>query len=634
MCGIAGIIAFDEVGEHNLQFLETATDRLERRGPDSRGIFRHKNVGLGHRRLSIIDTSDHGKQPMTDASGRYTIVYNGEVYNFGKLREKLMNAGVVFQSESDTEVLLQAYIHKKEYFLNELNGFFSFAIYDKEKDSLFISRDRVGIKPLYIYKDSHQFIFASELKAIFAFDIPKEIDHTTLYQYVQHNYVAGPSTILKNVIKLEPGATIELKDKKITQGVYYHVPFHDKNHLLKISYEEQQKHLFNYLEESVQHRLIADVPVGAFLSGGIDSSVIVALAARHTKHLKTFSVGFKDQPFFDETKYARLVADRHKTDHTVFELSNEDLFEDLHQVLDYIDEPFADSSALAVHLLTQKVSSEVKVALSGDGADELFAGYNKHFGEFRIEQSGPLAKAVSVFHPLWKALPKSRNSKMGNFVRQMDRFSEGMRMDKKERYWRWCGFIDETRAFECFTDRIQRDIDLPLYLKRKSKQLEHFTEEKDINEILYADMSLVLQNDMLTKVDMMSMANSLEVRVPFLDHKVIEFAFSIPESSKIQGENRKMVLKDAFKHMLPKELYSRPKQGFEVPLLDWFKTDLKSMIFDDLLEPGFIKDQNIFDPVMIEHLKNQLLSPNPEDSTARIWGLVVFQYWYKKWIAS
>ena len=631
MCGITGIVAFDEIGIQNMQYLDAATDSLINRGPDSRGVFRHKNVGLGHRRLSIIDVSHHGAQPMTDPSGRYTIVYNGEIYNFKLLRKNLQNAGITFQSESDTEVLLHAFIHKKIHFLNELNGFFSFAIYDKEEDSLFICRDRVGIKPLYVYKDDHQLIFASELKAIFAYNIHKELDHTTLYQYMQHNYVAGPSTILKNVIKLEPGATLELKDGKLKKDFYYEVPFHSEDHL-KISYEEQQKYLFEYLEKSVQDRLIADVPVGAFLSGGIDSSVIVALAARHTDHLKTFSIGFKDQPFFDETEFAQLVANRHKTDHTVFSLSNDDLFEDLHNVLDYIDEPFADSSALAVHILTQKVSPEVKVALSGDGADELFAGYNKHFGEFRIEQSGPIAKAISVFHPLWRALPKSRNSKTGNLFRQLDRFSEGMRMDKKERYWRWCGFIDETRAFDFFTANTQKEIDLPTYLARKSRLLEHFTDKKDINEILYADMELVLQNDMLTKVDMMSMANSLEVRVPFLDHKVIEFAFSIPESSKINETNRKMILKDAFKHMLPRELYNRPKHGFEVPLLGWFKSELKSMIFDDLLDRDFVREQNIFDPLMVEQLKTQLMSSNPGDATARIWGLVVFQYWYKKWM--
>jgi asparagine synthase (glutamine-hydrolysing) len=374
------------------------------------------------------------------------------------------------------------------------------------------------------------------------------------------------------------------------------------------------------------------VPLGAFLSGGIDSSVIVALASRHTQHLNTFSIGYRDEPFFDETRYANLVAKKYKTNHTVFSLSNEDLYEHLFDMLDYTDEPFADSSALAVYILSKKTRKRVTVALSGDGADELFAGYNKHLGEYRVREGGLLAGAVKTLQPLWEALPKSRNSRFGNKIRQLQKFAEGMHKTDKERYWRFCTFSDEESARSLLSGKSLALADEQAFEERKSNILKYLEEDGNFNEFLYTDMHLVLPNDMLTKVDLMSMAHGLEIRVPFLDYTVVNFAFSLPAEFKVDGAMKKRIVQDAFRNLLPKELYNRPKQGFEVPLLKWLRNELQPLINNDLLKDEFIEQQGLFSVNSIRELKEKLFSSNPEDVHARIWGLLVFQYWWKKYI--
>jgi asparagine synthase (glutamine-hydrolysing) len=457
---------------------------------------------------------------------------------------------------------------------------------------------------------------------LMGFDIPKVIDEASLQLYLHLNYIPSPYSIFENVLKVDAGSymTVNVK-QEIIKKIYYTIPY--KEELKDVpDYESAKKTLKGLLEHSVKQRMISDVPLGTFLSGGIDSSIITAIAAQHTKHLNTFSIGYKDEPLFDETHYAEMVARKYKTNHTVFALSNEDLFANLHQMLDCIDEPFADSSALAVSILSMHTRKHVTVALSGDGADELFAGYNKHSAELQARSGGLKANLVKASHPLLKQLPKSRNTKTGNKIRQLHKFAEGMKLDNKERYWRWAGFAG---GDEVFTSKAQRREE---YERRKRQILENIN--GDYNSVLLTDMQLVLENDMLVKVDRMSMSRSLEVRVPFLDNKVVDFAFSLPVNYKIDGNQRKKILKDAFKHYLPEELFNRGKQGFEVPLLKWFQTDLKAMITDDLLSDKFIKEQGIFNVEGVKNLKAQLFSNNPNDAVARVWALIVFQYWWKK----
>lgn len=633
MCGITGVFAFTEAGRNSLASLHASTDAISSRGPDSQGHYVYDRVGLGHRRLSILDLSCDGNQPMTDAAGRYTIIFNGEIFNFRELRQKLVKKGYTFHSQTDTEVILQLYITEGRGFLKKLNGFFSLAIYDKEEDSLFIARDRMGVKPLLVYRDEDKMLFGSEMKALMALGVPRKLDYAALSHYLQLNYIPGPATIFKGVKKLLPGHYLYIKGQKVVRKAWYRIPYDPKKVAKnKLTYDQQQQKLVELMDESVARRLVADVPLGSFLSGGIDSSVVTALAARHTPHLNTFSIGFKDEPFFDETKYANLVAKMHKTNHTVFSLTNQDLYDHIFDVLNYIDEPFADSSALAVYILSKQTREKVTVALSGDGADELFAGYNKHMAEWQVRRGGPKAEAVAGLGILWEVLPKSRNSFIGNKIRQFQRFSRGMSSGPKDRYWDWASLASEQDARSLLSTASKRKVGKKLVEKRRKDILQHLRADGDLNEVLLTDMNLVLPYDMNAKVDLMSMANSLEVRSPFLDYNVVNFAFSLPVESKIDAKMKKKIVQDAFRPMLPEELYKRPKQGFEVPLLKWFRNELRPLIEDDLLSDAFIESQGVFDVDAIRRLKAQLFSRNPGDVHARIWALIVFQHWWKKWM--
>jgi asparagine synthase (glutamine-hydrolysing) len=628
MCGITGIFTFNENASSYRKKVENAVDRLSKRGPDNSGIYVNDHAILGHARLSIIDVSDAASQPFSDASGRYTIIFNGEFYNFKEHRGALLKKGIQFKSQSDTEVLLYLYITEGAACLEKINGFFAFAIHDRVEDTLFIARDRMGIKPLFYYKDDEKFVFASELKALLEYGIEKKLDTTSLYQYLQLNYFPGPASIFENVKKLQPGNFLLINKSGIEQKEYYKIPFYSDEEIQNngVSYDDAQKKISELLDDSVKMRLISDVPLGAFLSGGVDSSIIVALASKYTDKLKTFSIGYKDEPLFDETRFAKLVSDKYKTEHTEFILSNDDLFSVLFNVLDYTDEPFADSSALAVYMLSHQTRKHVTVALSGDGADELFGGYNKHRAEYRMRNAGFSERSLKLLNPALKILPKSRNSKFSNKIRQFDRFAKGMKLNAEERYWQWCAFADEEEIDKLYSLCNKQD-----YFDRGKSILKNISGTNNLNDVLYTDMHLVLQNDMLVKVDMMSMANSLEVRPPFLDYRLVDYVFSLPAEYKIDKNTGKKILQDAFRDLLPQEIYHRSKHGFEVPLLKWFRNELKSLIFDDLLSEKFVREQNIFDLSEINEIKNKFFSNSPGDTHARIWGLVVFQYWWKKY---
>jgi asparagine synthase (glutamine-hydrolysing) len=635
MCGITGIFAFNLVGKFNKIHVTASTMALQKRGPDFQDIHLDEWVGLGHRRLSIIDTSECGNQPMWDNSKRYCIVFNGEIFNYQELKQQLEAKGIIFKSQSDTEVLLNLYILEKENCLNKLNGFFAFCVYDTAEQTFFVARDRYGIKPLLYLFDEDKFIFSSEMKSIIQYGIEKKIDHSALITYLQLNYIPAPSTIFTNVKKLLPGHCITVGRQKLHITQYYKIPFNkEEAQRNEISYEQAKEKLKILLEDSVQRRLVADVPLGSFLSGGIDSSVVTALASKHKPDLHTFSIGYRDEKYFDETSYAQLVAKKFNTNHTVFSLTNDDLYAHVHDILDYIDEPFADSSAIAVYILTKETRKHATVALSGDGADELLAGYNKHAASHRVINPGGAEKLVKSFAPLLKIFPQSRSNAVSNKIRQAIRFQEGMKLSSKDRYWRWASFAGKEDVLRLINPALLAAGDLNEYEQNRSKILASIPEKENISDILLTDMNLVLANDMLTKVDLMSMANGLEVRVPFLDFKIVNFIFSLPDHFKIDHSLRKKILQDAFKDILPAELYNRPKKGFEVPLLKWLRQEMKSTIVDDLLAKKFIEEQGIFHYPEIQKLKQQLFSSNPGDIHARIWGLVVFQWWWKKWMSK
>ena len=631
MCGITGVFAFNLVGKFSKINVSAATQALAQRGPDFQNIHADEWVCLGHRRLSIIDTREIAHQPMWDESKRYCIVYNGEIFNYCELRAELSQKGVSFLTESDTEVLLNLFILEKEMCLNRLNGFFSFCIYDREEQTLFLARDRFGIKPLLYLFDDDKFLFASEMKSILAYGIDKEIDFSSLLAYLQLNYTTAPNTIFTNVKKLMPGHFLKVDNRQLTIGKYYEIPFDEPSAASNtVTYDDAKEKFKSLLEASVQRRLVADVPLGSFLSGGIDSSVIAGLASRHKPDLHTFSIGFKDEKFFDETDYATMVAKHFKTEHTVFSLTNDEMYQHIHNILDYIDEPFADSSAIAVYMLSKETRKHATVALSGDGADELLGGYNKHAAFYRALHPGLKENAAASLGPLWSILPKSRHAPFSNKVRQLNRYAQGARLSSQERYWRWAGFAKASEASQMLSQETRQKFIGQDYESQKKNLLQELPQHESMNEILLMDVKMVLPNDMLTKVDLMSMANGLEVRVPFLDYEVVNFLFSLPSSYKIDGTMRKKILQDAFRDFLPAELYNRPKKGFEVPLLKWLRKEMKSMIKDDLLSERFIKEQGIFEYAEIAKLKRKLFSFNPGDVHARIWGLVVFQWWWRK----
>ncbi len=625
MCGISGIYCFNEKAEEYKTKIEKSIAALKSRGPDANGIYIDKNIGLGHTRLSIIDTSNAGSQPFHDVSGRYSLVFNGEFYNYKKIKKELINDGIKLKSNSDTEVLLYLLIKHGINALNKVNGCFAFAFYDSTENKCILARDRMGINPLHYYKDDNRIIFASEIKGILPYQVPKKVNFVSLKTYLQLNYLPTNQSMLENFYKLSPGTFLIISQNGIEQKKYYSIPTPDLVNN-DIDYKSAKNRLYELLDQAVERRMIADVPLGSFLSGGIDSSVITALASNHTKNLNTFSIGFSDNKYFDETEYAEIVAKKYNTNHTVFKVSNNDLLENLDFALNYIDEPFADSSALAVNILSKLTRKKATVALSGDGADELFSGYNKHTAHFNASFAGAKEKLVSAMNPLWKIAPKSRNSKQSNLTRQLNRFATGFNLTPAERYWYWASISTEN-----YSDRLlNTSYNKKEYFIKKSFYINNDIDFKDLNTVLYTDLILVLQGDMLTKTDLMSMSNSLEVRTPFLDHTIIDFITKLPSSYKIDKAGKKKILKETFSDLLPLELLNRPKHGFEVPLLDWFKNELWSKIDNDLLKDSFIEEQGIFNIEVIKDLKKQLKSKSPEDSAAKIWALLVFQTWWNK----
>lgn len=609
MCGIAGIYSFEKQVEEAK--IRSAVASLVNRGPDSNGYFLHNNVALGHTRLSIIDTSQAGTQPFYDETKNFVLVFNGEFYNHNDFRHELADDGFKFYSKSDTEVLLYLLIKYREKAIEKINGCFAFAFYDKINNECLVARDRMGINPVVYYSNKEKIMFASEHKALLEMGLPRKIDNEAVKTYFKLNYIPTNQSIFANTRKLQPGNFLKISQSGVEEYTYYKLPSFEVNSVYE-DYKTAQNRLRDLLTSAVQRRMIADVPLGCFLSGGVDSTIITGLASQFTTHLNTFSIGYADEKFFDETEAAELVAKKFNTNHTAFRITNADLLQNISHTLNYLDEPFADSSALAVDILSQLTRKKVTVALSGDGADELFAGYNKHSAHLRIMKAGFKEVAVAKMEWLWKMMPKSRNSKITNKFRQLERFAAGYNLTPSERYWRWASIGNDDYTQKLLVPAINNAI----FDERKNFYLaEDFL---TMNEVLSADMQLVLQGDMLTKVDMMSMANSLEVRVPFLDHTVVNYVSQLPSSYKIDSSVRKKLLRETFADLFPEGLLHRPKHGFEVPLLKWFKNELNSFIFNDLLSQKFVEEQGLFNYSEISRLKEQLFSRNVGDATAKI----------------
>ncbi|UCF57676.1 MAG: asparagine synthase (glutamine-hydrolyzing), partial [Deltaproteobacteria bacterium] len=523
MCGICGKLDFDGRGLSEDLFKKMCQS-FSYRGPDDEGTCISLPIGLGHRRLSIIDLSPAGHQPMSNEDETIWLVFNGEIYDFNELRRRLKSKGHTLKSRTDTETIIHLYEEEGIDCLKHLNGMFAFALWDGRQQKLWLGRDRLGIKPLNYYWDGRQLVFASEIKAILCDpEVPKEIDPEALDLYLTLNYIPAPWTIFKNIRKLMPGSYLVAEKGKISVETFWDIPsgteHSETTPTIGAAGEEIidfKQHLYTLLEDAVKRRLISDVPLGAFLSGGIDSSIIVALMARNSdRPVKTFSIGYKDLPSFDETKYAREVAKFNKTDHQEFKLGYRDILEAFPTVLETLDEPFADSSAVPTFIVSRETRDHVTVALSGDGGDELFAGYRMYLGEYwsQYYTKIPMFFRDGIIAPLINALPDARDKPSLEMVRRAKKFIRGMSLAFPERFCGWREIFPFSTRQELLRKPPRENLYLKLIRKMVEKEKGRFHGDI-INLMLYMDVKGLLPGDMLTKVDRMSMANSLEVRVP------------------------------------------------------------------------------------------------------------------------
>jgi asparagine synthase (glutamine-hydrolysing) len=618
MCGIFGKISYNGQPIPK-ELLQKMCNSFTHRGPDDDGIYinnqagrssKNANVGLGHTRLSIIDLSGAGHQPMSNEDQSVWVTYNGEIYNFREIRIELQRRGHTFKSNTDTEVIVHLYEEDGIDAVRRLNGMFVFAIWDEKVGRLHICRDRIGIKPLVYYWDGKTFAFASEIKALLCDpNIPRELNHDALQLYLSFNYVPAPYTIFKNISKLEPGCYLTSQNEALAIEKYWEAPGQVDEDLSFLAPERQEKivkaNLRELLSNAVRSRMISDVPLGAFLSGGIDSSIIVALMAQHSSQsVKTFSIGFEDDPLFDETHFASEVANRYRTDHHEFKLTQQDMLDVLVDVLSSFDEPFGDSSAVPTFIVSRETKKHVTVALSGDGGDELFAGYRSYLGPYWYPRYAAIPSIIrsGLIERVVDRLPDSRDSQILEYIRRLKKFVKGARGNLAERV---------LSLKEVFPKDIRQSILLKNGQKSADEQFDpalawvqsllNYYRNDELNSILFSDFKDSLPGDMLTKVDWMSMQNSLEVRVPFLDHRVVELAFKMPSSLKLRNGQGKYILKETFKDLLPASLHDRPKAGFEVPISRWLKTDLKFLVEQYLAEER-IRDQGLFDHDIVKHL--------------------------------
>jgi asparagine synthase (glutamine-hydrolysing) len=605
------------------------------RGPDDQGIVVSPPIGLGHRRLSIIDLTSAARQPMSNEGGDIWICFNGEIYNFQELASSLHVRGHSFKSRSDFEPIIHLYEEEGISCLKHLNGMFAFALWDGRRDRLWLVRDRLGIKPLVYYWDGQQFLFASEIKALLCDPaVSRDIDPEALDLYLTLNYIPAPWTIFKNIRKLLPGHYLLLENGSVTTERYWDIPTPESTpeEASPQNGNTPEARLRTLLEESVTRRLISDVPLGAFLSGGIDSSIVVGLMAKNTtRPVETFSIGYRDLPSFDETRYAREVAHFNRTRHHEFRLGYKDILEAFPKVLENTDEPFADSSAVPTYIVSRETRNHVTVALSGDGGDELFAGYRMYLGEY---WSGYYSKLPSflrngLISPLMNALPDARDKPGLEKIRRVKKFLRGMSNSFANRFCGWRQVFPYPLRQRLLRQAPDHNLYLKLVQQWVADHKGHFEGDR-INLMLYLDVKGLLPGDMLTKVDRMSMANSLEVRVPFLDYTVVEYVFTLLGARKLGPTGGKRLLLETFKELLPPSLHKRPKWGFEMPIGAWLRKELRFLI-DDYLQRDVIRKQDIFDYATIEELIRAHMTSR-RDTSWELWNLIVFQHWYRRYI--
>ena len=624
MCGICGIWQFKGEPVDPL-VLSKMQGTLRHRGPDSEGTYLEGSVGLAHRRLSIIDL-DTGHQPMSNEDGTVWITFNGEIYNFQELRRELEAQGHTFRSRSDTETIVHLYEEMGPRCVERLRGMFAFAIWDVNNRRLMLARDRIGIKPLYYKLDDSSLIFASELKALLETGkVDRNINMAALHSYLLRDYVPSPLTILEGVQKLPPAHTFVFENGRGRLEAYWSIDYASARHEYQTqSLEEYSEQLESLLQESVGLRMISDVPIGVFMSGGVDSSAIAAMMARISNHpIKTFSIGTNNRGF-DELKYAKIVAQHLGTEHHEF-IVEPDAVKILPELIASYDEPFADSSAVPTYYVSQMASQHVKVCLSGDGGDELFAGYSWYqmWNREKWILNAPWWLRQSLFGTLHKALP--------NGMRGKSHLHTLTRRNRSEHY------ASTKMSFPPWDLRNLLSSDLQAAFNSATYSDNMIVAGKDTDSLDYlsamqhVDLKTYLPDDILVKVDRASMMHSLEVRVPFLDHKLVEFAAGIPSEYKVRDGEPKYILKKLLSKYVPSEAIYRPKMGFAIPLENWFRGGLGDYAKDILLDKK-TQDRGFFNTKHVKRILDQQQTRNrfTKATSTQIWSLLVFELWCRQ----
>jgi asparagine synthase (glutamine-hydrolysing) len=605
----------------DVSMVHTMCDVIRHRGPDDEGVHVEPGVGLGMRRLSIIDLST-GHQPIHNEDRTVWVVFNGEIYNYRELRRELESAGHRFYTSSDTETIVHAYEEWGEAAFGRLRGMFGIGLWDRRRRTLWLARDRAGIKPLHYVVHGDRLYFASEVKSLIAAGaVTRDIDLAALDHYLSFLYAPRDRAIFKGVQKLPPGHCLKYVDGQLEMRQYWQIsaaePFAG-------SAADAARALHRVLADAVESHMVADVPLGAFLSGGVDSSVVVGLMARaSSRPVQTFSIGF-DVPEFDELEHARRVARHFGTDHHEFVVRPDGL-SILDRVVAQFDEPFADSSAIPTWYVSEIARQHVTVVLSGDGGDELFGGYDRYLAHPRVARFDrvPLPAKRQLAAAVWPLLPHGVRGK--NFLRHVARSDDGRYLDA-------IAFFqpDEKRAL--YTADVREALSGASAEDALARHFARFASLPPHSRMMRFDFETYLPEDVLTKVDRMSMAHSIESRVPLLDNEVIDFAATIPASLKIVNGRRKHILKEAAKDLLPADILNRKKQGFGVPLGVWFRGGLTD-VFSDVLSSPTTRQRGYFEPAFVDRLLTEHLQ-GKRDHTLRLWQLLVFELWHRQYLDS
>ena len=620
MCGITGKIYLDKSRHIREAELRRMADSIEHRGPDDQGFYTSGPVGLGFRRLSIIDLS-HGHQPLSNEDGSVWIVFNGEIYNYKELQFDLIAKGHKFRTQSDTETIVHLYEQYGTDCVKKLRGMFGFAIWDEKNKQLFCARDRFGIKPFYFYQDNNQFVFGSEIKTILRADeVNNELSAEGLFSYFAYNYITSDLSIYEHIKKLQPANSLLFRfdDTEIKIEKYWDIRFEPDESLSESQWVEQ---IDDELSKSVKLHMVSDVPLGAFLSGGIDSSATVAMMARNSdRPIQTFSIGFKDDPN-DELKNAKLLAEKYGCVHHE-QIVEPESISLLPKMVSAYDEPFGDSSAIPTYYVSKFAREYVTVALSGDGGDELFAGYDIYSYFQKLHSlSTPLPELNKAFWGTVNAvIPRSSLGKGATHFLSKDRDLMGAYLTawpKKERDQ----LILDSENF-VHSDAIPEDFKVAILKEGKQKGHDF------LSNLQYLDMRTFMVDSVLTKVDRASMLSSLEVRVPILDHKFAELTFQIPSSLKLKDGKSKYIFKKMLKKYLPQQILNKPKSGFVAPIASWFKGELETYVNDTLMSDSSL----LYDYLDKDHVREIIRESrkSSRDFSGRIWALLFFEEWLKQ----